>query len=68
MHKCIVAIHSAFVSINVLVLAILRSSVSLDNLCYVKFLTSDTIGRLGISFRRNEFWDGLGGQALLIIG
>ena len=65
MHR---AIHSAFISINFLVLTILRSSVSLDNLCYVKFLTSDIIGRLDISFRRKEFWDSLGGQALLIIG
>ena len=30
--------------------------------------TPETIGRLGISFRPNDAWDRLGGQALLIIG
>ena len=33
-----------------------------------QFPTPETIGRLGISFWCNEFWDRLGGQALLIIG
>ena len=32
------------------------------------FPTPETIGRLGISFRPNDAWDRLGGQALLIIG
>ena len=34
---------------------------------FIEFPTPETIGRLGISLQRNEFWDCLDGQALLII-
>ena len=33
-----------------------------------KFLTPETRRGMGTSFRRNVFWDRLGGQALLMIG
>ena len=34
----------------------------------VQFLTPETIGEMGTSFRRNHFWDRLGGQAIVMIG
>ena len=33
-----------------------------------QFPTADTIRGMGTSFRRNDFWDRLGGQAVLVIG
>ena len=30
--------------------------------------TLGTVGRMGTSFGRNDFWDRLGGQALVMIG
>ena len=33
-----------------------------------KFVTPETTRRMGTSFRRSDFWDRLGGQALLVIG
>ena len=32
------------------------------------FLTSETMRRMGTTVRRNDSWDRLGGQALLMIG
>ena len=32
------------------------------------FPTSETLGRMGTSFARSDFWDRCGGQALFIIG
>ena len=34
----------------------------------LEFLTPETIRRMGTSFRRNDLWDRLGWQALLVIG
>ena len=34
----------------------------------VQFPTQETIREMGTSFRRNHFWDRLGGQALVMIG
>ena len=34
----------------------------------VQFLTPETIREMGTSFRRNHFWDRLGGQAIVMIG
>ena len=36
--------------------------------CSGKFLTPETIKRMSTSFRRNDFWDRMGGQSLLMIG
>jgi len=36
--------------------------------CSGKFLTPETIRRMSASFRRKDFWDRLGGQALVMIG
>ena len=33
-----------------------------------KFLTPETRRKMGTNFRRSDFWDRLGGQALLMIG
>ena len=33
-----------------------------------QFPTPETIREMAASFRRNDFWDRLGGQAVLVIG
>ena len=38
------------------------------NLYQCQLPALETIGRMGTSFGRNDFWNGIGGQALVIIG